>query len=170
MRLRRNAVAAPPRHNASVSVTFECRTVIAAPISVVFDLALDIDAHVESQAQSRERAVAGVTSGTIGLGEQVTWRAVHFGVPFKMTSRITEFDRPSRFVDEQVRGPFRRFRHEHLFERYEANTMMIDRLDFDAPVGPLGRVVERVLLERYLRKLIEERGSFLKAKAEPRSR
>jgi ligand-binding SRPBCC domain-containing protein len=86
-----------------------------------------------------------------------------------MTSRITELDRPHRFVDEQVRGPFRRFRHEHLFQRQEAHTLMIDRLDFDAPVGPLGRLVERVLLERYLRKLIEERGSFLKAKAEARS-
>jgi ligand-binding SRPBCC domain-containing protein len=33
-----------------------------------------------------------------------------------MTSRITEWSRPERFVDEQVRGPFAAFRHEHLFE------------------------------------------------------
>jgi ligand-binding SRPBCC domain-containing protein len=99
---------------------------------VVFDLSLDVDAHLESQAKAGERAVAGVTSGTIGLGEHVTWRAVHFGVPFKMTSRITEMDRPHRFVDEQVRGPFRTFRHEHLFEQRDTDTLMIDRLQFDA--------------------------------------
>ena len=110
-----------------------------------------------------------MTGGTIGLGEHVTWRAVHFGVPFTMTSQITELDRPTRFVDAQTRGPFRRFRHEHLFEQRGTNTVMIDRLDFDAPLGPIGRVVERVALGRYLERLIEERGLFLKAKAERQS-
>lgn len=60
--------------------------------------------------------MGGVTAGRIGLGEEVTWRAVHFGLPFTMTSRVTELERPLRFVDEQVRGPFRSFRHEHRFE------------------------------------------------------
>ena len=47
---------------------------IAAPIDVVFDLARSIDLHVQSTAQTNERAVAGRTSGLIGLGEEVTWR------------------------------------------------------------------------------------------------
>ena len=61
-----------------MTVSFESRTVIIAPIDRVFDLSLDVDTHLESQAKSGERAVAGVTSGTIGLGEQVTWRARTF--------------------------------------------------------------------------------------------
>ena len=89
-----------------MTVIFESRTMIGAPIDTVFDLSLDIGAHLESQAKSRERAIAGVTSGPIGLGEHVTWRAVHFGVPFTMTSRITEVDRPSRFVDERSEDRF----------------------------------------------------------------
>ena len=152
-----------------MTVSFESRTVIDAPVERVFDLSLDIDAHVQSQARSREQAVDGVTSGTIGLGEQVTWRAVHFGIPFTMTSRVTELDRPNRFVDEQVSGPFRAFRHEHRFEQRDGATVMIDHLEFDAPLGPIGRVVERIVLGTYLRKLIEERGTFLKRIAEQRS-
>ena len=152
-----------------MTVSFESRTVIDAPAERVFDLSLDIDAHVQSQDRSRERAVDGVTSGTIGLGEQVTWRAVHFGIPFKMTSKVTELDRPNRFVDEQVRGPFRTFRHEHRFEQHDGATVMIDHLEFDAPLGPIGRVVERIVLGTYLRKLIEERGTFLTRLAEQRS-
>ena len=153
-----------------MTVEFEIRTTIAAPVEAVFDLSLDIDAHMASMSDSNERAIAGVTSGLIGLGEEVTWRARHFGIPFTMTSRVTEFDRPNRFVDEQQRGPFRRFHHEHLFEPADGGTVMVDRISFDAPVGPIGRVVERLVLDRYLKKLIAQRGRHITAEAERRHR
>ena len=54
-----------------MTVSFESRTAISAPAELVFDLSRDVDAHLQSQARSREQAVGGVTSGTIGLGEQV---------------------------------------------------------------------------------------------------
>lgn len=72
-----------------MGVTFDCTTEIEARPSVVFDLSLSVDAHLQSMAASGERAVGGVTAGMIGLGEQVTWRAVHFGIPFRMTSKVT---------------------------------------------------------------------------------
>ncbi|MEA2634706.1 MAG: hypothetical protein QOH92_1473 [Chloroflexota bacterium] len=90
------------------------RTRVAAPPSRCFDLARDVDIHQRSTAGSRERAVAGVISGLLGRGDEVTWEATHFGVRQRLTSRITEFDPPNRFVDEMVRGAVARFRHEHL--------------------------------------------------------
>jgi ligand-binding SRPBCC domain-containing protein len=138
------------------------------PRDVVFDLSLDVDAHSASLADSNERAIGGVTTGQIGLGEDVTWRAIHFGLPFTMTSRVTDLDRPSRFVDRQVRGPFRCFDHEHVFEPDNGGTLMVDRVSFDAPAGVIGRVVERLVLGPYLERLIETRGRFLKTEAEKR--
>jgi ligand-binding SRPBCC domain-containing protein len=149
-----------------VAAAFTCVTEIAAPPSAVFDLSRSIDAHLGSMAASKEQAVAGVTSGMIDLGEEVTRRAVHFGLPFTMTSRITDFDRPARFVDEQVREPFRCFRHEHHFAPSGSGTVMTDRITFEAPLGPLGWLVERAALTRYLQHLIEERNDFLRRKAE----
>jgi ligand-binding SRPBCC domain-containing protein len=144
-----------------VSVRFQLVNVVDAAPEVLFDLSLDIDLHVRSMAASNERAVAGVTSGRIGPGQDVTWRARHFGVPLTMSSRITAYDRPARFVDEQIRGPFSRFRHEHLFERVGGGTRMTDRVEFAAPLGPLGRVVEKLVLARYLERLIAERNREL---------
>lgn len=144
----------------------ELRTEIDASVEVVFDLARSIDAHLGSMGKSRERAIAGVTGGLIGWGEQVTWKATHFGVPFKMTSKVTEMTPPDRFVDEQIKGPFRRFHHEHRFERRGNATLMIDIIDFTSPVGLVGRVVDQIILERYMAKLIKERNDFLKAAAE----
>lgn len=112
-------------------------------------------------AQSREEAVGGVTSGLISLGEEVTWRAWHFGLPLQMTSRITEMETPDYFVDEQVKGPFRRFRHVHEFSQDPAGTTMVDRIEFAAPFGLIGCLAEKLVLARYLRKLIETRNRHL---------
>lgn len=111
-------------------------------------------------SDSRERAIAGVTSGLIGGGEEVTWRAWHFGVPIRMTSRITAMTEPESFVDEQVRGPFRSFRHEHEFRPDGSGTLMVDRVRFTAPLGPLGSIAEFVL-GPYLRRLIEKRNTHI---------
>ena len=144
-----------------MTVSFVCTTRTALPVAELFDRARNIDAHKESMARSREEAVGGVTTGLISLGEEVTWRAWHFGLPLRMTSRITEMEPGRRFVDEQVRGPFRRFRHVHEFSGDPAGATMVDRIEFEAPLGALGRVVEKLVLARYLRQLIESRNRYL---------
>ena len=72
-------------------------TELGAPIEVCFDLSRSIDLHLESMLVSQERAVAGVTAGLIGAGEEVTWEARHLGRLWRMTSRIVEFDPPHHF-------------------------------------------------------------------------
>lgn len=148
-------------HTLTMAVYFECTTQTRIPQRDLFERARSIDAHKDSLAHSREEAVSGVTSGLISLGEEVTWRAWHFGVPLRMTSRITEMKPDSRFVDEQTRGPFRRFRHVHEFSEDAAGTIMVDRIEFEAPFGVVGRVVEKLVLARYLRRLIETRNRYL---------
>ena len=69
--------------------TILLETIINAPIEVCFDTARSIDMHLESMHHTGERAIAGRTSGYIGAGETVTWRARHFGISFRMTVRIT---------------------------------------------------------------------------------
>jgi ligand-binding SRPBCC domain-containing protein len=139
---------------------------IAASPDVVFDLSRSIDTHSASMSKSAEQAVDGTTEGHIELGEQVTWRARHFGFTFHMTSLITEMERPRRFVDEQVAGPFRYWRHVHTFDAEADGTRMLDRIDYEAPFGPLGHAANRLLLNRYLINLIARRNDFIKQSAE----
>jgi ligand-binding SRPBCC domain-containing protein len=142
------------------------RTRVAAPPSRCFDLARDVTAHQRSTEASRERAVAGVTSGLLGLGDEVTWEATHFGVRQRLTSHITEFDPPKRFVDEMVRGPFRSFRHEHQFHEIDGGTEVVDIFDYTAPLGPLGRLADTLFLSRYMTRLLRDRNAYLKRAAE----
>lgn len=149
-----------------MTVRFNTTTRIEAPIEKVFDLATSIDLHLESMAASREQAVAGVTSGTIGLHQCVTWKAWHFGIPWRMTSVITEYVRNERFADEQLHGPFKRLHHIHTFEAKDGVTIMHDEIEFDAPIGFIGNVVEFAYLGGYMRKLIDQRNAHLKLVAE----
>jgi ligand-binding SRPBCC domain-containing protein len=146
-------------------VEFECRTRLPVGVQEAFDRSRSIDLHTSSMARSRERAVAGVTTGLIGEGEEVTWRAWHFGVRIRMTSRITQMSPPDSFIDEQVRGPFRSFRHEHVFVADGHGTVMTDYVVLSAPFGVLGCAAERVV-GPYLRRLIEQRNAHLLAASE----
>lgn len=141
-------------------------TEILAPIERVFDLARSIDLHQESLADTNERAVGGVTSGLIGLGETVTWEAVHFGVRQKLTSKITACEPPHRFSDTMVSGAFARFDHQHFFEEVEGGTFMRDIFDYDSPLWVLGWIADALFLESYMRRLLIERNRILKETAE----
>ncbi|GAA1409406.1 hypothetical protein AUR04nite_22140 [Glutamicibacter uratoxydans] len=144
-----------------MAVYFECVTRTAMSVEQLFEKSLSIDAHTASMAHSGEKAIGGVTAGGITLGEQVTWRARHFGIPFTMTSKITALDAPRSFTDQQQRGPFKFFRHEHEFIAARGETIMVDRIHFEAPLGPLGWIAERLVLGWYMPKLIRTRNEFL---------
>jgi ligand-binding SRPBCC domain-containing protein len=144
----------------------EVTTRIAAPVERVFDLARCIDLHTVSASRTGERAVAGVTSGLIGPGEEVTWKARHFGVWQTLTVRITRFERPVHFTDTMLRGAFRRFDHHHTFEAYAEGTVMRDVFDYESPLGPLGRIADLLFLERHMRSFLIERNRVLKGVAE----
>lgn len=139
---------------------------VEAPPERCFDLARSIDLHMRSTAETQERSVGGVTTGLIGLGQEVTWEARHFGVRQRLTSRIMAYDRPRHFRDSQVRGAFRRFDHDHHFEAEGRGTRMTDTFDYAAPLGPLGWLAERLFLTAYLRRFLAERNAVVKAVAE----
>ncbi|MGE5702831.1 MAG: SRPBCC family protein [Clostridia bacterium] len=131
-----------------------------------FDLARSIDIHMRSTAQTRERAIAGRTSGLIELGETVTWEAVHFGFKQRLTAKITQFDRPFSFVDEMVSGAFHSFFHRHEFVEMEGGTLMKDVFIYTSPLGVLGRLADVLFLEAYMKHFLLKRNLEIKRVAE----
>jgi ligand-binding SRPBCC domain-containing protein len=127
----------------------------------LFALALDADVHAASQARHRERVELADGGPRLRLGDEVTFRARHLGVPWRLTARVTELDHPSRFVDEQVRGPFRAFLHEHRFDAEGGSTVMLDTFAFRLPGGPAGAVAARLVVAPYLRRLLTARAQHL---------
>lgn len=142
-------------------------TMIAAPMERCFDLSRSIELHLLGTEHTGEQAVGGVTSGLIGPGEFVRWRATHLGVRQHLASRITAYERPTYFQDTMIEGAFRLMQHDHFFRDAGAGrTEMTDDFVFAAPIPVVGWMVERVLLRRYMRRFLEKRNAILRDAAE----
>jgi ligand-binding SRPBCC domain-containing protein len=144
-------------------------TRIEAPIERCFDLARSVEVHLAGNVHWGEQAVAsgGVTSGLVGMGQPVTWRAKHFGVWQTLTSQIKRFEAPYYFQDVMLEGPFRRMEHGHYFRVLDSGgTEMKDVFRFAAPLPVLGRVAELLFLRRYMKALLHERNVVIRQIAE----
>lgn len=146
--------------------TIELHTEINAPAKRCFDLARSIDLHLISTKHTGEQAIAGTTSGLIGLNQTVTWRAKHFFIWQTLTSKVTELHSPDFFVDEMVSGAFKSFRHEHYFFYVDGKTVMRDVFMFQSPLGILGRLFNFITLKAYMTSLLKQRNEVIKQVAE----
>lgn len=144
----------------------ELHTTINSDIQTVFDLSRSVDLHQISTKKTNEKAIAGKLSGLMELNDTVTWRAKHFGIYQTLTSKITEYERPRYFVDEMVSGIFKRFRHEHRFLEKDGKVTMTDVFDYTAPLGILGKMADKLFLERYMTYFLHLRNETIKTYAE----
>ena len=148
--------------------TIVLKTQINASPETCFDLMRDVSLHEETTVETNEKAVDGVTSGLIGLGQTVTFEGTHFGIRQRLTVVVTEYERPRRFVDEMTKGAFRSFKHTHEFESIGDATLMTDTIEWVSPLGWVGRSFDKVVLEKHLRDLVTKRNKRLKELAERR--
>lgn len=91
-------------------------------------------------------------------GTLIDYRIALFGVPVRWRTRIEEYRPPERFVDAQLRGPYRAWRHTHeLTCDGPSATWMRDRVEYELPLGPLGAVAHAVFVRRTLARIFDFR-------------
>lgn len=91
-------------------------------------------------------------------GVEIAYRLKVRGIPIGWRSRITVWDPPHRFVDEQLRGPYRAWIHEHTFHDESGGTACEDHVRY-APIG--GAIVNKLLVERDVKKIFAYRSARL---------
>lgn len=100
------------------------------------------------------------TPVAMGEGTLIDYRLRLFGLSFAWRTRITGWDPPFTFTDEQIRGPYARWIHTHTFTARGAETLMEDRVRFRLPLGWVGSP-GLPLVEWQLRRIFRYRGSAL---------
>jgi hypothetical protein len=150
-------------------IHFEETTLIHAPIERVFDLSRSVEVHLLANVHEDEQALAtgGVTSGLVGLGEQVTWRARHFGFWHDLTSKATVVESPTYFQVTMVKGIFHSMQADHRFRTLHPGvTELRDIFKIAAPLPIIGPIAELLFLRRYMIALNRERNAVIKQLAE----
>lgn len=100
-----------------------------------------------------------VTPPPIALapGTLIDYRLRLFGVPFGWRTRIESVTPLESFVDVQIRGPYRAWRHEHTFREVPGGTEMRDVVDYDVGWGPAGWAAGALFVRRSLRHIFDYR-------------
>lgn len=93
-------------------------------------------------------------------GALIDYRIRIGGIPQRWRTRISLWEPPLRFADEQIKGPYRRWFHTHTFEEVDGGTRMIDVVEYALPFGPLGRL-GHPLIRRQLRKIFTHRNGSI---------
>ncbi len=138
-------------------------TEIHAPIERCFDLCRDLEVHAQTVPHTKERLVGDKKTGLAELGDVLVFEAVHLGVRQRLSSKITEVERPVLFADVALSGAFQSLRHEHRFTSTVRGTLMRDRLEWTSPLGLLGHFADALFLKRYMLGFLATRNRNLKA-------
>jgi uncharacterized protein len=138
-------------------------TLLDAPQSRVWEFHASLNA-LEILTPPGTRVTLPEPKPTLGPGARfvIVVRQPPVFIPLAWECVFTAWEPPLRFVDEQgAKGPWRRWRHEHRFEIVdEGTTRLVDTIEYEPPLGPLGRIADAL----FLRRTIENAFTFRQAK------
>ena len=94
-------------------------------------------------------------------GAEIDYTIRWLGLSLPWKTLIAEYKPPLRFVDVQLRGPYRLWRHTHSFEEAPGGTLVMDQVVYRLPFGPLGRLAHAAIVARQLRGIFVFRAQAL---------
>ncbi|MEO1237093.1 MAG: SRPBCC family protein [Planctomycetota bacterium] len=97
----------------------------------------------------------------VAEGGAYDYRLHLHGIGVRWRTLVTEAEAPNRFVDEQARGPYAFFSHEHTFQASDGGTLTRDVIRYRPPGGPLAPLIDRLSVRRDLRRLFTHRHARL---------
>lgn len=130
---------------------------IPRPLGEVF--AFFSDARNLAEITPPELGFRILTPGPIRIaaGARLRYRLSWHGIPVGWTTEIRRWEPPFRFVDVQLRGPYRLWYHSHLFEDHQGGTRMTDVVRYRLPFGIFGRLVHAVSVRRDVERIFDYR-------------
>lgn len=144
-------------------VTIRLTTWVNAPVERCFRLATSADFNAAAPPAC---AVHGDRTSALQVGDTVDWSGWRWGLRLSHTSRIEEIRPYTYFREVMISGGFLSYEQEHHFAPMDDGTRVRDEVRFAAPMGPLGSLLERVLLRQYVGRMVVERHRWLKRVAE----
>jgi len=151
------------------TVEFECT--IAAPLETVWAFYQNVPKSIPALMPREDQVQVELAETPHQVGSRVIFSMRGPFGPIRWIGRYTEFVPPhavafgeeGRYVDEQVEGPFKSWRHAHEFEAINSHTTrIVDRITYQPPYAPFGWLIDLFVVRPRLKKVFAHRQIVLK--------
>lgn len=139
----------------------EKTSVIKAPADKLFEFFLDPN-NLQRISPTGSKVIEVKSPVPLTAGAEFSLKVREGWLRVAWQGRVCELERPKLIVDEQVRGPFRRFRHTHKFRDIDGATLVIDVVEYKPPCGPLGMLFDACFIHHRLKQMFDYRHQRLK--------
>ena len=144
-------------------MTFERITTFRAPLADVFRFFSDTRNLLQITPRSMHFKVLSAPDRPLREGDRTRYRLRIAGIPVSWTTIITGWRENASFTDEQERGPYRLWRHTHTFRETQPGLVeMHDRVDYELPLGSLGRFAAGWFVRRQLQAIFDYRAAAIR--------
>lgn len=141
---------------------FEAQTLIPAPLERAFEFFSRAENLERITPKSLRFEILSPMPIVMKPGALIEYRLRLSGIPFRWVTKITAWEPNRRFVDEQLKGPYRQWIHEHTFESDGSRTRMRDVVDYAVPGGPLAPIINALFVKRQVQKIFAHRGDEIR--------
>lgn len=142
---------------------------LPAPLNEVFEFHADPNNLLKITPASLNLIVKNPQTVKMATGEKIHYTLKLAGIPLPWTSEITWYDPPQGFTDMQIKGPYKVWKHTHHFEAKGDQTLVTDNIEYEVPLGMLGRLFAGKLVERQLMGIFAYRAKVLEEHFRPKT-
>ncbi len=142
--------------------TLIAETVINRPIAEVFDFFSKAENLDKITPPDMKMEILTPLPIIIRKGTLIDYKIKVNGIPFKWQTLISEWNPPFRFIDEQLKGPYNTWIHEHTFVERDGKTYMRDYVQFKSPGFFLEPLIHKLFVEKKIKAIFEYREKILK--------
>jgi ligand-binding SRPBCC domain-containing protein len=139
---------------------FDSSIWLPRPIHEIFEFFSNAQNLEQLTPSSLQFHILTPTPIQIQQGTEIEYRLKIRGIPIRWRSKIAVWDPPHRFVDEQLRGPYRQWIHEHRFTEHAGGTTCEDTVKY-APIG--GAIINKLFVSREVQQIFAYRTQRLQA-------
>jgi ligand-binding SRPBCC domain-containing protein len=133
--------------------TLECEMIVRRSLRDVFPIFEDPHNLAKITPPWLSFQVASRNPVEMRKGAEIQYTIRWLGLPIRWKTLITEFIPLVLFIDEQVEGPYKQWRHRHTFAETRQGTKVGDRVDYVLPLGIAGRLAHGFFVARQLRQI-----------------
>lgn len=141
----------------------ECETFLPLPIESVFEFFSNAENLEVITPKDLSFRILTPTPIEMKKGALIDYHLKLNGVPMKWKTEIEAWEPNTRFVDNQIAGPYRRWWHEHRFAEVEGGTKMNDRVEYVLPFGPIGELAHMLFVRKKVSGIFAHREAAIRA-------